>query len=96
MHTASKERFIKLDLLVESLVEKAAFDSQSSPEKLAEVIKLTEERNKKFFIFTKFFATLLYIGTFLAYFLVIMTQNPKGRELVGLMHVILLLLSDQT
>ncbi len=55
---------------------------------------MTEERNKKFFIVTKIFATLLYIGTFVAYFLVILTKNPKGRELVGLMHVILLLLSD--
>jgi hypothetical protein len=71
--TASKERFIKLDLLVESLVEKTAFNGESSPEKLAEVIRLTEEKNKKFFIFTKIIATFLYIGTFVAYFLVIIT-----------------------
>ena len=55
---------------------------------------MTEEKNKKFFIYTKIIATFLYIGTFVAYFVVIITQNPKGRELVGLMHVILLLLSD--
>ena len=92
--TASKERFIKLDLLVESLVEKTAFSGEKTPEKLAEVIRLTEEKNKKLFIYTKIFATFLYLGTFLAYFLVIISQNPKGRELVGLMHVILLVLSD--
>jgi hypothetical protein len=81
-------------LLVESIVQGGVFNGQATPEKLAEVIRVTEEKNKKFFIFAKIVALILYLGTFLAYFLVILTQNPKGRELIGLTNVILLLFSD--
>jgi hypothetical protein len=42
---ASKERFIKLDLLIESIVEKGAFNGSATQEKLAEVIKETEQKN---------------------------------------------------
>jgi hypothetical protein len=43
----------------------------------------------------KIIALILYILTFAAYVIVIIVKNPQPYKLVGLMHVLLLLTSDQ-
>jgi hypothetical protein len=77
--TSSKERFIKLDILVQAIAENGAFNpGQATPEKLAQVVKLTEEKNKQFLIISKAVALICYLCTFIAYFIVIIKENPKG------------------
>jgi hypothetical protein len=44
----------------------------------------------------KIVAIVGYLATFIAYFIVIIVKNPKEYKLVGLMHVILVILEDQT
>jgi len=57
---------------------------------------ITEERNRRYFIITKIILLFMYLGTFTAYFVVIITQSKgTNQNMVGLIHVCLLLVSDQ-
>jgi hypothetical protein len=59
------------------------------------VVTQTEQKNRRYFMITKIVLLLMYLGTFAAYFVVIITQ-AKGTDqnMVGLIHVCLLLVSD--
>jgi hypothetical protein len=57
---------------------------------------ITEQKNRRYFMITKIILFLLYLGTFAAYFVVIITQaKGTNQNMVGLIHVCLLLVSDQ-
>ena len=58
------------------------------------VIDDAETKNKRYFLFTKIALVVAYILTLVAYFVVIISQNPKPYKLVGLMHTILIITSD--
>jgi hypothetical protein len=45
-------------------------------------------------LLTKYGILFLYLGTFAAYFIIIITQNPKKYKLVGVAHTVILLISD--
>ncbi|TNV87378.1 hypothetical protein FGO68_gene13525 [Halteria grandinella] len=97
---SDKERFIKLDILVKSVVQMGSFsmsdnDLQQQKLKLKTVLQEAQQQNKRFFTFTKVIAAILYLLTFAAYIAVIIVKNPHPYKLVGLMHVLLLLTSDQ-
>jgi hypothetical protein len=36
----------------------------------------------------------LYLGSFIAYLIIIISQNPKEYKLVGVAHTVILLISD--
>lgn len=73
--TKTKERFIKLDILVDNIIENKCFDgpAQITKEKLVQVMTMTEEKNRRYFLITKIALILAYILTFVAYFVVIIT-----------------------
>jgi hypothetical protein len=51
-------------------------------------------KNKRFLLFTKIALIVMYLLTFVAYLVVIITQNPKEYKLVGVAHSIILIFSD--
>ena len=73
--TKTKERFIKLDILVDNIIENKCFDgpAQITKEKLVQVMTMTEEKNRRYFLITKIALILAYLLTFVAYFVVIIT-----------------------
>ena len=59
------------------------------------MMTLTEQKNRRYFLITKIVLFLLYLGTVAAYFVVIITQaKGTNQNMVGLLHVCLLLVSD--
>ena len=50
--------------------------------------------NKRYFLLFKVVAAVAYLCIFIAYFIVIIAKNPKEYKLVGLMHVILIMITD--
>lgn len=59
-------------------------------------MSVTEQKNRRYFIITKIILVFMYLATFAAYFVVIITQGRgTNQQLVGLVHVCLLLVSDQ-
>ena len=51
-------------------------------------------KNKRFLLFTKIGILVLYLCTFIAYFIVIISQNMKEYKLVGVAHTVILISSD--
>ena len=58
-------------------------------------MQTAEDQNRRYFLMAKIGAVVAYLATFIAYFIVIIAKNPKEQNLVGLMHVIVIMTSDQ-
>jgi len=99
---ADNERFLKLDLLVKTIVDKKSFTTDMGPRalaqqkaKLKEVMDEARAQNQRYFRTVKLASIIAYFCIFVAYIVVIAVKNPTEYKLVGLMHVILILTTDQ-
>jgi hypothetical protein len=90
------EKYVKLDILVDTFVEQAAFreDGQDDQVKLSKVLESTKLKNVSYLKHLKLVMLVAYLCSFVAYFIIIITKNPKDKKLVGLTNVVLLLTSD--
>ena len=88
------ERFLKTEILVQSIIENGGFQKNPSNDKLTLIMDQVKAKNKRFLLFTKIGILVLYLCTFIAYFIVIISQNMKEYKLVGVAHTIILISSD--
>jgi hypothetical protein len=91
---AQSERFLKTEILVQSIVENGGFQENTNNDKLTLIMEQVKTKNKRFLLFTKIGILVLYLCTFIAYFIVIISQNPKEYKLVGVAHTVILIFSD--
>ncbi len=72
--SSGKQKYLKVDAMVQSIVERGGFDGQEVSQKmLGEVIELAEEKGRKTKVIPKVAASFMYIGTFVGYFVVVIT-----------------------
>jgi hypothetical protein len=91
----SSERFLKTEILVQSIVDNGGFDpSVATNDKLSTIMEQVIAKNKRFLLLTKIGIIILYLCTFIAYLVVIISQNPKEYKLVGVAHTVILIFSD--
>ena len=88
------ERFIKTEILVNTIIENGGFQKNSTDDKLSLIMDQVKTKNRRFLLFTKIGILILYLGSFIAYFIVIISQNPKEYKLVGVAHTVILIFSD--
>ena len=90
------EKYVKVDILVDTFVEQEVFreDGQDEQFKLSRVLESTKLKNVSFLKHLKLVMLVAYICSFVAYFIIIITKNPKDKKLVGLTNVVLVLTSD--
>ena len=91
-----EEKYVKLDLLVKAVIDCQGFVGigENDKEKLNQVKAEVQKLNQSYFRMTKLICLGCYLGTFLAYLIIIFSSNPKETNAVGLIHVLLLLASD--
>ncbi len=71
---ASAERFLKTEILVKSIVENGGFQENAGNEgKLGTIMNQVNAKNKRFLLLTKIGIIVLYLCTFIAYFIVIIS-----------------------
>ena len=71
---ASAEGFLKTEILVKSIVENGGFQENAGNEgKLGTIMNQVNAKNKRFLLLTKVGIIVLYLCTFIAYFIVIIS-----------------------
>lgn len=72
--SASAERFLKTEILVKSIVENGGFQDNAGNEgKLGTIMNQVNVKNKRFLLLTQIGIIVLYLCTFIAYFIVIIS-----------------------